>query len=82
MEKDEIIKIIKEEIRKVITQIDYLPDSIKQRHIGEGIRFIRAGLAANRPTSGEKAGATYFATDTNFLSIWNGSVWVEIELTS
>lgn len=81
MDKNEIERLIEEKIKKVMGQIDYLPDSVKQRHVGEGVRYLRAGTAANRPTSGEKAGATYFETDTNKLKIWNGTAWVEEELT-
>lgn len=57
-----------------------IPDAIKMRHVGEGVRYLRSGLAANRPTSGEEplqGSAVYFATDTNVLSIWDGNSWVE-----
>jgi hypothetical protein len=55
-------------------------DEVKAIHIGDGVRMIRAGLAANRPTSGEKAGACYFATDSFVLSVWTGSVWKDTTL--
>ena len=73
--KREIKRLIQEELRGVIGQFDVLPDIVKQRHVGEGVRFIRSGTAANRPTSGEKAGAAWFATDTFVLSVWTGSAW-------
>ena len=79
--KREIRRIIQEELRGVIGQFDVLPDIVKQRHVGEGVRFVRAGLATNRPTSGEKAGAVYLATDTDVLSAWNGTAWVSETLT-
>lgn len=64
--------------QKRIAQGDVQADQIKQRHIGEGPRFIRAGLLADLPTAGEPATASaaiYFATDTNTLYIWNGTAW-------
>ena len=79
--KQEIKRLIQEELQGVIGQFDVLPDMVKQRHVGEGIRFIRSGTAANRPTSGEKAGAVWFATNTDVLSVWNGTTWVSETLT-
>ena len=76
-----IIKDIIEENPRFIFQNDIFPDTIKSRMISEGVRFIRAGVAADRPTSGEKAGACYFSTDTDTLNIWNGSSWVQEVLT-
>lgn len=77
----EIKRLIADELRGVIGQFDVLPDIIKQRHVGEGIRFIRSGTAANRPTSGEKAGACWFATDTFVFSVWTGSAWKTVTLS-
>jgi hypothetical protein len=79
--KDKVEQMIKERISKVIGQFNIFPDQIKSRHIGEGIRFIRSGLAASRPTSGEKAGAVWFSTDSDTLNIWNGTAWVQEILT-
>jgi len=78
MDKREIDEVIKKEVRAQVKQSDIRPDAIKQRHVGEGIRFIRAGLAANLPTSGEMAGALYFETDTPALKVWDGSAWQTI----
>ncbi len=58
-----------------IRQTNIGNDEVKALHIGDGVRMIRAGLAANRPTNGEKAGACYFATDTFVLSAWTGTAW-------
>ena len=80
-EKREMKRIIQDELRGIIGQFDILPDMVKQRHVGEGVRFIRSGTAANRPTSGEKAGAVYFSTDSDTLNIWNGVNWVQEILT-
>jgi len=49
--------------------------------VGEGVRMVRAGLAADRPTSGEKDGAVFFATDTGVLSAWDGSAWLDTTLS-
>lgn len=81
MEEEEIRKLIRDEIRSVMTQVEYLPDSIKQRHIGEGVRFIRAGLVASRPTTPEKDGAVYYATDEDKLYIGDGGSWLEETFT-
>ena len=81
MDKEEIIKLIKEEIRRSITQVDFLPDVVKSRHIGDGVRFIRAGLVASRPTTPEKDGAVYYATDENKLYIGDTGAWLEETFT-
>lgn len=61
-----------------------IADQVKQRHLGEGNRFIRSGLAANRPLVGEpvesNSSACYFATDSGVLSIWDGNAWLETTL--
>ena len=57
---------------------------VKQRHLGEGNRFIRSGLAADRPTTGEpvevNSSAYYFSTDSGVLSVWNGTAWLSVTL--
>ena len=62
-----------------ITQDQIMPGAVKQRHLGEGNRFIRSGLIANRPTTGEpvmaNSSAYYYATDQHDLSLWNGKSW-------
>lgn len=81
MEEKEVTEIVKREIRAFLKQSDIRPDIIKQRHVGEGVRFIRAGATALKPTSGEKAGAVFFDTTTFKLYIWTGSAWKEEELS-
>jgi len=49
--------------------------------MGEGIRFIRAGLVADRPTTPERDGAVYFALDENKLYIGDTGSWLEEEFT-
>jgi len=77
----EIEGMIEERVKKVIGQMDILPDSVKQRHVGEGVRFIRAGLVANRPTTPERDGAVYYATDEDKLYVGDGSSWLSETLT-
>lgn len=61
------------------------PETIKQRHIGEGPRFIRAGLEADLPDSGDNTAdnstAIYFCTDTFKLKIWTGISWKSVTLS-
>ena len=81
MDRQQIEKLIEEKVKRIIGQFSILPDLVKSRHIGEGVRYLRAGTAANRPTSGEKTGAVWFSTDTDTLNIWNGTAWVQEVLT-
>jgi len=81
---DELKKEIADLKSKRIRQEMILPGAVKMRHISEGVRFIRSGLAANIPTSGEEplqGSAAYFATDTGDLSIWDGSAWLAVTLS-
>ncbi len=63
-----------------------MPDVVKMRHIGEGVRYIRGGVTAGKPTSGEEPSqgyAVYFDETTNKLYIWNRSsnAWKSATLT-
>ncbi len=49
--------------------------------IGATIRNFRTGLDGSLPKKGEKAGAIYFASDTNKLYIWNSLKWVSSTLS-
>lgn len=74
----DLLKRIKVLEQRRIYQQDIPSDVVKQRHVGEGVRFIRSGLASARPDEGEgtlQGSAFFFATDTGILSVWNGSVW-------
>jgi acetylglutamate kinase len=65
-----------------VTQADVLPDSIKQRALGEANRYILTGLEIDLPT-GQLFGSStsaFFAFDTNKLFIWNGTTWMSIQL--
>lgn len=72
-------------IRRLLTarqpSINTGNDTVKARQIGEGVRFLRSGLAAARPTAGERAGAVFFATDTFVLSVWTGALWKDETLS-
>lgn len=70
-------------MEKRIMQTDIVPDSIKTRAMGEGNRYVIAGLDADRPTGYTVPGSTllYFATDTNKLWIYNGVAWKSQTLT-
>lgn len=71
-------------MQKRIGQVDIIPDSIKMRHIGEGVRFIRSGLEADLPATGESAlqgSAFYWCTDSFKLKIWTGTVWKSATLS-
>ena len=83
MNPDEIRKLIYEilgELRYPVHQGDIPHGTIKQGHIERGALVIFKGVAADRPdgTGEEKA---YFATDTDVLSIYNGTAWVSETLT-
>jgi len=86
-DKDEIIieGMIKSEVDRSlngrITQTMIPSGTIKTRHVGEGVRFIRAGIASERPTTGELAGALYFQTDDFKLYVYTGSTWKSITLS-
>ena len=84
------IKDLEDRIRtlegKRIFQQDLMPDVIKMRHIGEGVRFIRGGITANKPTAGEKplqGNAIYYDETTNKLYVWNtvSGLWKSATLT-
>lgn len=71
----QIDELIKKSLSARQPSINTGNDTVKARHIGEGVRFIRSGVAASRPTAGERSGAIYFATDTFVLSVYTGSAW-------
>lgn len=79
------IRVKKLEDRRILQQ-DIVNDQVKMRHIGEGIRFVRGGVTAGKPTAGEEpmqGNAVYFDETTNKLYIWNRttSAWKSVSLT-
>ena len=73
-----IVKDIIEKDPKFIFQNDIFPDTIKSRMISEGVRYLRSGVVADRPTEGEQEGATFYATDEDKLYMWDGDSWNEV----
>lgn len=69
-------------MQKRLIQQDIVPDIIKTRAMGEANRYIFSGLAAARPNGAKFGNSTriYFATDTNVLSVWNGTAWKSVTL--
>jgi hypothetical protein len=70
-ELEERIKTL--ETRRLLQQ-DYTNDSVKMRTIGEGVRYIRGGVTADKPTSGEEpmqGNAIFFDETASKLYIWN-----------
>lgn len=72
------IEKLESEVEKLktrrISQADVIPDSIKERHVGEGVRFIRTGVTADLPTAGEEpmqGAAIFYDQTTKKLYIWN-----------
>lgn len=69
-----------------ITQQLIAPGAVKARHIGEGVKMIRSGVAAGKPSKPEIATAStsiYFDTTNNKLWVWNNvsKLWKSTTLT-
>lgn len=82
----ELEKMIDELSSKRIGQMDIIPGSIKQRHISEGVIFLRGGVTADKPTSGESSlqgNATFYDVTLKRLYIWNtaSSAWDYVQYT-
>jgi hypothetical protein len=78
-------RLAKLETRRILQQ-DIINDVVKMRHIGEGVRYIRGGVTADKPTAGEKpmqGNAVYYDETAKVLYIWNNSDdgWDEVSLT-
>lgn len=91
--EEEIIKL-QDQIKKLndrveyletkrLVQQDFLPDVVKMRAIGEGVRYIRSGLAADIPTpeTPMQGSPLYFCTDTGDLKVYDGSAWLTTNLS-
>ena len=90
MDKDKILlgllKRIEQLEQRRIYQRDIAPNEVKQSHVGEGVRYIRDGVTADKPTEGEEplqGAAIFFDYDTNTLYVWNRrtNAWVSEVLT-
>lgn len=84
------IKKLEQEVEKLKTrrtsQADYIPDSVKMRTIGEGVRYLRDGITANKPTEGEvpmQGAAVYYDRTAKKLYIWNNDndEWDEVQFS-
>ena len=75
-------RVVKLESRRILQQ-DIMPTVIKNRHMGEANSYFFSGVASKRPTGATFGNNTtyYFATDTNVLSVWNGTAWKSTTLT-
>lgn len=82
-EIQDIKKRLKDFERGRLDQSVFMPNSIKARFIGDGVRIIRAGDSDNLPLVGELKGAIYFEEDTNKLKVYNATeqAWKEETLT-
>lgn len=72
--------------QKRVYRQDIAPDAVLQRHVGEGVRFIRDGLTVDLPDLGEvpsQGAAIFFNYETNSLSVWNRGTdaWKSTTLT-
>lgn len=68
-------KLISDVATKRIGKNNIIPASISQTHLISGSFVIIFDIASNRPTAGTDRCKAFFATDTNVLSLWNGSAW-------
>lgn len=90
MEKDTLIQNLVKRVeqleQKRSSQRDITPDAVKMRHVAEGVRFVRDGATADKPTEGEEplqGAAMFFDTTTNILYIWNrvANAWKSVTLS-
>jgi hypothetical protein len=86
LDKQEIIRIIKEEIEKIsekgslksVHQSQLTPRIIKRQHIFDKVIVFGSG---DRPSSDATGVSVHFDTGTGVLSCWNGSTWLETTLS-
>lgn len=83
---EDLKKRVEELENRRIEQRMILPDAVKQRHVGEGVRFLRGGVATSKPIRGEttlQGYAVYFDTDANTLWIYNSvtGAWKSVTLS-
>lgn len=66
-----------------VTQTSFVPDCVKSRAMGEGNRFVKAGLEAKRPDGAEVTDSVtaYFAINTKKWWCWTGTAWVSTTLS-
>ena len=83
---DELFKRVALLEQKRIYQQDIANDVVKMKHVGEGVRYIQTGLAADRPTTPAEPSNScmiWFSYDSNVLSVYNVNTdsWKSVTLT-
>ncbi len=74
-ELEKKVKLIDE---KRIFQQDVVPDAIKMRAMGEANRFVRFGVASDKPTVGETSTdstAMYYDSTAHKLWVYDNGTW-------
>lgn len=67
-----------------ISQLDIIPSTIKNRHMGEANTYVFSGVEADLPVAGINIGtqnfSMYWCTDSHKLKIWDGTIWRSVTL--
>jgi len=86
-ELEKIVKDLKREVeqlkQKRVGQTDLIPDSVKMRHVGEGIRFVRSVVEdLPTPETPLQGLPIVYTTIDNKLHIYNNTddTWYSIQL--
>lgn len=85
-EIQELKKRVEQLEQKRVYKQDIAADAVKMRHIAEGVRYVRDGVTADKPTEGEEplqGAAMFFDYTTNTLYVWNRSAnaWKSVLLS-
>jgi len=81
-DKEEVKMMIRKQIedeQNLLHQSQFPAGVVKRRALADKITVF--GLAANRPVGDSTGISVWFATDTDVLSCYNGTAWVEETLT-
>lgn len=62
--------------KAVLPQEDTLADREINNFREYPVKFIRSGLADEKPVTGERIGSIYYESDTKRLKIWDGTAWI------
>lgn len=80
---EDIVKNLEKRVKileqKRVYTADIMPKAVKREHLEDVV--IVFGLAADLPTDDSTGIKAYFSTDTNVLSLYNGTAWVSETLT-
>ena len=58
-----------------LSQLDYLPKSVKARHLESGLFGVKVGLEEQLPADGSTY-SFFFAVDTAKMYAWTGAEWL------